>query len=148
MVIYNLATDSVLKQSSKNEIACLLWNKKIHHHVPLRSLPPYSNHIKSISILSFHLLLAHSSGLFSHKMLYEFLIAPMYATWPTHLILPDLVTPTMFGWEYKFCSSSLRNSSTLLLFSRSQVQIFSSAPCSQTARVYVPSTGQLVGHAQ
>jgi hypothetical protein len=53
----------------------------------------------------FHLNLGLSSGLFlqgfSTKELYAFLISPMCATGPTHLILLNLITQITFGEAYK-----------------------------------------------
>jgi len=91
--------------------------------------------LSSILILHFHLYLGLPSGLFPScftiKMLYPFLT--MHATCPTHQIL-HLITIIIFGEAYKLQSSSL---CSLLPLSPSEVQIFSSAPYSQTPSIYI-----------
>jgi hypothetical protein len=49
-----------------------------------------------------------------------------------------LIILIMFDEEYKLWSSPLRSFSSLVSLHLSSVQIFSSAPCSQTPPVYVP----------
>jgi len=57
--------------------------------------------LRSILILFSLMCLDLLSGLlpsgFLTKILYAFLIAPMYATCPTHLIFLDLITLMIFG---------------------------------------------------
>jgi len=68
-----------------------------------------STHLRSFSILSFHLCLGLPTGffslVFSTKILYEFLLSPMRVTFPAHLILLDFTTRTTFGEAYKLWSS-------------------------------------------
>ena len=60
-------------------------------------------------MLSSHLRLGLPSGLFlsgfSIKTLYTTLLSPIHATFPTHLILLDLIT--IFGEQYRSLSPSL-----------------------------------------
>jgi hypothetical protein len=59
-------------------------------------------------IVSSHLLLrlpSVPSG-FPTKILYAFLISPMRASFPTHLILLDLSTLIVYGEEYHYAAFS------------------------------------------
>ena len=66
---------------------------------------------RSILILSSHLCLSLSNGLFPSglpmKTLYMSLLSPIHATCPTNLILLNFITRTMLGEEYGSLSSSL-----------------------------------------
>jgi hypothetical protein len=68
--------------------------------------------LRSIIILSTHLRLRPPSGLFSSgfptNILYAFLLSPIRATYPAHLILLDLIILIMLGEEYKLIKARRR----------------------------------------
>ena len=79
---------------------------------PIQSIYPHPTSWRSIIILSTHLRLGLSSGLFpsgSPPRPYTPLSSPIRATCPAHLILIDFITRTILGEQYKSFSSSLCN---------------------------------------
>ena len=65
--------------------------------------------LRSIQILSFHLLLGLPEGLFScrftSKIFKALLSLSILATWPAHLNFLDLITLLTFGKRYKYGNS-------------------------------------------
>jgi hypothetical protein len=91
----------------------LSWNPKVHCLV-YKSPPlvPVLSHMHPFHILPSYFLKIHSNIIFtftprsyewyfpfrfSTKILYAFLISPMHATCPTHLVLLDWITLIIFG---------------------------------------------------
>ena len=109
--------------SASQEIPRILWNPSVRyrtHKCPplsvywassIQSTSPHLTSWRSKSVLSSHLRLGLSSGLFPSgfptKTLYAPLFSPIDSTCPAHLILPDLLTWTTLGEEYRSLSSSL-----------------------------------------
>jgi hypothetical protein len=95
-------SDSTQCNREAADALCILWNKKVRYCVhksppldpilsymkPVHTLTP---HFSKIHLLSSHLWLGLPTGLlpsgFPPKILYEFLISPIYATCPANLIL-------------------------------------------------------------
>jgi len=88
--------------SAGQEISRLLWNLKfqyrVHNSPQVRcflSTPSLTISLRFILILSSHLRLGLPSGLFLTgfltKILYSFIVSPVRSTFPSHLILFDLI---------------------------------------------------------
>jgi hypothetical protein len=79
---------------------------------------------------------SHSFWL-SHQNPLSISLLPKRATCTPHLLLLDIIILNILSEEYKLWSSSLCSFLNLISLHPSSVQIFSSAPCSQTPSVYV-----------
>jgi len=110
----------------------------------IQSIPPHPTSWISILILSCLLCLGLPSGLlssgYSTKTPYTPLFSPIRATCPAYLFLPDFITRTILGEEYRSLSSSLCSFLHSLVTSSLLTQMFSSAPYSQTLSAYVSSS--------
>jgi len=77
----------------------------------IQSTTSHSISLRSILILSYHIVLGLSSGLFPSgfptKVLQAFLISSMRVTRSAHLFILDLINLTIFGEAYKLWSSSV-----------------------------------------
>jgi len=100
---------------ASQEIPLILYNLKVHCRVyksppcvpilsHIQSMPPHPTSWRSILILSSHLSVGLTSGLFPSgfhtKTLYTTLLSPIRATCPAHFIILDLITQIIFGEEY------------------------------------------------
>jgi hypothetical protein len=126
----------------------LCQNPKVHQHVR-RSLPPvptlsqvnplctfpanlpkiHSNPILLYMSQSVELFLSFGLSLQNYL---HFSVLSHACHMPCHLIALDLMCLTISGDEYKLRSSPLYNFLCSLVTSSCTVQVFSSAPCSQT----------------
>ena len=113
----------LLEKLTGQDIPCILCNPNIHPAINKRPPPvpilsqidpahaPTSHFLKIHSILSSHLCLRISSGLFSSgfltKTLYTLLLSPVRATRFSHLILLYFITRTILGDQQRSFSSSL-----------------------------------------
>ena len=72
----------------------------------IQSIPPHPTSWRSILILYSHLRLGIPSGLFPSgfptKSLYTLLLSPKRVTCPADLILPDFITRTILGEQYRY----------------------------------------------
>jgi hypothetical protein len=97
-------------------------------------------YLRSILLLSSHVYLCLSSSPFPSrfliKILYAFHISSMHSTCTTYLILLDFIT-LIFGEVSNYKAPYYTIPVSLLSLHPSQVQIFSSPPCSQTPTIYV-----------
>jgi hypothetical protein len=101
--------------AANQEIPCILSNPKVHHRIhkrpppltilsqlnPIHTPPPHPTSWSAILILSSHLRLGLSSGLFYPGFLTKILCTPLpspiRAIFPAHLILLDFITRTRVG---------------------------------------------------
>jgi hypothetical protein len=137
-----------VSRSATQEFSKIVWNPKVHYRVykilPLvpilsQSIPPHNISLRSILILSYHLRL----GLSMVSFLLTFPPKSyMHSSSPHACYMPctshslNLIVLIILGEEYKLWSSHCAVFSILLSLHPSSVQIFSSAPCSQTSSVH------------
>jgi hypothetical protein len=111
--------------AASQEIPCFLWNPKVHHRTHKRPLPvPFLCQPNPVLTPTSHFLKIHSNIIlpskpgspqrslsfrFPHQTPVHTFPSPILATCPAHLLLPDFITRTILGKEYRPFSSSLGN---------------------------------------
>jgi hypothetical protein len=98
-------------------LSWIIWTWSTSYH---------SVFLRSILILLSHVFSGLPNDLFPSCLTTKiyFIISPICATCPAHLILLDLITQIIFGKEFKRWISSLHTFSSLLFFHAFEVQIF------------------------
>ena len=109
--------------SARQEIPRILWNQMFHyrtHNSPplapiLSQLNPVKNPTSHFLKIHLHIILPSTPGSpkwplsprFPTKTQHTFLLSPIHATCPAHLILLDLITRTILGEECRSLRSLL-----------------------------------------
>ena len=139
--------------SASPEIPRISWNPKVHyciHNCPppvpiLNQLDPVHTPTTHFLKIRLNIILSSTPGspkwslflrLPHHNPVYASSL-PIHATCHAYLILPDSITRTIFGEDYRSLSSSLCSFLHSLVTSSLLAQMFSSAPYSQTPSAYV-----------
>jgi hypothetical protein len=107
-----------------------LWNVSVLQSIPFQSC--------NITVPSMHQ--SSELSLFFRTSIQNFVCMShfsMHATYPNHLMFLEYIVLIIVGEENKLQSTSLCSFSTYLSLLPSQIQIFSSAPCSQTPSLCV-----------